>query len=170
MRLREPGELISSSPLMRTVSVPYCLCRQGLQHADGVNGQRDAALVVGDAQAIGAVALHAVRLRGRHAALVDRVHVGDEENALGARATEGSDHRLADLGRRVLHLVGVRAGCDELHLPADGAEAVRDQRGGAIQPLHITAARLDRHQLTQGVEVGRPLLPRAGQQFIGPGR
>ena len=79
-------------------------------------------------------------------------------------------HRLADLGRRVLHLVGVRAGCDELHLPADGAEAVGDQRGGAIQPLHIAAARLDRHQLTQACR-GRPAAPAAcGSAVHRPGR
>ena len=44
--------------------------------------QRDALLVVGDAQAVGALAVDAERLVLEHAAQIDRVHVGDQQHLL----------------------------------------------------------------------------------------
>ena len=63
IRFRDPGELISSSPLMRTVSLPYSLRSNACSIADRVQRQRHAALVVGDAQPVGAVAFDTEGLR-----------------------------------------------------------------------------------------------------------
>ena len=66
----------------------------------------DAALVVGDARPVDAVAIDAIGLGGEDAALIDGIHMGDQHQLFAAAAFERPDHdigpgaarRLAPLG------------------------------------------------------------------------
>jgi hypothetical protein len=104
-----------------------------MQHLDRVQDQRHAALVVGDAGAVHAIAVHAVRLAGQDARLVDRVHVGDQHDALAALANEtaGDDVVLA------------------LHRSAQCIQAFLAVVGHARHAGGIAAARFHQHQILQ---------------------
>jgi len=75
-----------------------------------------AGLVVGDPEAVGAVALDAERLFREHPAQVHGIHVRKQQDLLRAPALEACVHDFSDPGRSVLHAVGVRARIDELDL------------------------------------------------------
>ena len=62
----------------------------------------DAVFVVGDAKTVGAIAVDAERLLRQHAALVDSVHVGQEQDAGRTTALKTSDHRVGELLRQAL--------------------------------------------------------------------
>jgi hypothetical protein len=114
---------------------------------------RDALLVVGDAEAVGLVAFDAELLLVEHADLVDRVHVRDQHDLLGAGALEGRAHDLAELFGRVFHLVDVGgARLDEFDLAAERLELAGDEVGDLVEPLGVAAARFDRHQLLERFE------------------
>ena len=79
---------------------------------------RDALLVIGDAEAEGTVALDLERLPGQHAARIYGVHVREQQDFLGAGAGERRAYHLANLRGRVEHLVNLGSGLDQLHLGA----------------------------------------------------
>ena len=148
---------------------------QRVQHADRVKDQRNAVLVVGDAEAVGAIAVDPERLLGEHAAQVDRVHVREQQDPLRAGAPEPCHHGLPGPGRRVLEPDHVRRRLDELHLAAKRPEAAGDELGNRSKTLDVAAARLDRDEVAERVEVGLLFLADARKDGIrglgeGPGR
>ncbi len=118
-----------------------------------MDDKRDALLVVGDAHAIGAVALDAERLLGEHSARIDGVHVREQQDLLRAGAGKRGAHHLADLLGRVLHLVDV-ARLDQLDLPAQRLQAAGNELGDPLKALEVAAAGFDRHQRFQRLEQG----------------
>jgi hypothetical protein len=130
-----------------------------VEHRDDVQDQRDALLVVGDAEPVGAVAVDPKRLVLEHAAQVDGVHVRDQQHLLLAGALPFGLHHRAGLGRRVVHLedIGRRQHGD---LAAELAQAIGDQAGDLLEAFDVLAARLDRDQLAQRVEQRLLLLAR----------
>jgi hypothetical protein len=82
-----------------------------------VDDDRDALLVVGDADTIGAAILDAERLLGEHPARINRIHMCQKQDLPGPGAGERGAHDLADLIRRVFHLVDI-GGLDQLDLAA----------------------------------------------------
>ena len=105
MSARAPGELISSSALIRTVSVAYPRTSSAPEHGEGMENQRHTALVVGDAEtACARSPSTAERLGSAHASGVDRIHVGEEQDLLRARSRERGLHdpvRPAPACRRI---------------------------------------------------------------------
>jgi hypothetical protein len=147
MVLREPGELISSSHGQRAVVLEL----QGLQHRYRVQDEGDALLVVGDGEAIGALAVDTERLVFQHAGQVDGVHVGDQHDLPVAGALEFGVHHGARLGRCVFHPVDVGR-LDDLDLAAEPGQAFADQRRQPGQPLGVLAAGFDVYEVTQRVQ------------------
>jgi hypothetical protein len=119
--------------------------------------ERDALLVVGDGEAIGAVAVDTERLLRQHAALINGVHVADEQDLLATGAGKGRAHHAPDALGRVLHAIDV-ARLDQFDIAAQGLEPRRDQVGQAVKAFVITTAGFDRNQRGQRVEQRRPLL------------
>ena len=110
-----------------------------------------ALLVVGDGQPIGALAVDAEGLVLQHAGQVDRVHVGDQHDLLGAGPLEFGVHHRARFGRRVVHPVDVGR-LNDLDLAAQPGQPFADQRRQPGQPLGILAAGFDVHEIAQRVE------------------
>lgn len=123
-----------------------------------MENERDALLVVGDAEAVGLVAVDAKRLVLQHALQVNRVHVGDQHDLLAAGALEGGVHGRADLLGRVVEAINV-GGLQDLHRAADLPELVGDAPGDDVQALDIPAAGFDADEIAQRVE--QRLLPSA---------
>jgi hypothetical protein len=143
------------------------------EHRERVHDQRDAVLVVGDAEPVGAVAVDAEGLLREHPLQVDRIHVREQEDAGSAGPAEARDHGAADLLRGVAHAVNV-ARRDDLDITAERPQAAGDDPGNSREPLDVAAARLDGHQFAQGVEERRPLgahqIPQCGRTLRGRGR
>ena len=118
-----------------------------------MDDERDALLVVRDAQAIGLVTIDAKRLAFEHALQVHRVHVRTQHDLLAARAFEHCLHSGAHLLRGVVQAVDI-AGLQHIHRAAQLLELAGNALGNLVQPLDVLAARLDVHQVTQGVEQG----------------
>ena len=57
-------------------------------------------------------------------------------------------------------------GRHDLDLAAERAQAGGDERGRAVEPLDVAAARLDRHEILQRGEIAGLLLAHARQQAI----
>ena len=72
-----------------------------------VQNHGDSLFVVGDSQAVGAIAVNAERLLGEHAPRVNRVHVRDQQDFLCSLAGERRAHHLANLLGRIFHLVDI---------------------------------------------------------------
>ena len=133
-----------------------------------MDDERDALLVVRYAQAIGLVTIDAERLALEHAFQVHRVHVRNQHDLLAARALEHGLHRRAHLLGGVVQAVDI-AGLQHIHRAAQLLELAGNALGNLVQTLDVLAARLDVHQVTQGVEQGLLLL--LGQRMdIGHGR
>ena len=113
--------------------------------------QGDPLLVVGDGQPIGALAVDAEGLVLQHAGQVDRVHVGDQHDLLGAGPLEFGVHHGARLLRRVVHPVDVGR-LDDLDLAAQPGQAFADQRRQPRQALGVLAAGFDVHEIAQRIE------------------
>ena len=124
---------------------------QRLEHRERVQDDGDAVPVVGDSEAVSAVAVDAERLLRKHAARVNRIHVGEEQDLFRAGARESRSHHLADLLGRVVHLVDV-ARLHELDLPTQIFQPPGDEACEFVQAVVVTAARLDGHQFLQGSE------------------
>ena len=104
--------------------------------------QRHAALVVRDAQPVSPAIRNPERLIGEPAAQIDRVHVGQQQDAPAPPAAKPPHHTAADLVRRIDHDVRVVVG-DQLHLSPQRAQMFGDDAGDLPQPLRVTAAGLD---------------------------
>ena len=127
----------------------------------------DSLLVVGDSQAVDAIAFDAKGLLCQHAARVHRVHVRDEEDLLRAGAHErGLDH-VADFLGRVFHLVDVSR-LDQLDLAAQLFQPPADKICELVETLAVTAAGLDGHQSFQGFEQGGLFLLHQRQYRLAP--
>jgi hypothetical protein len=122
------------------------------QEVHGVQDQRNALLVVGNAQAVGAVAIDAVRLARAHAALVDRIHVRDQQHLLAARALARGVHHLSELGALELRVEGRRCGGLHLHLHAGLLKALGDVGRDAVQAFEVEAAGLHGDQGLQRLQ------------------
>ena len=120
----------------------------GAEERQNVQDQRDAALVVRDAEPVRPLVDHAERLLGELSAQIDRVHVGQQQDAALTAAAKPSHYRGADLVRRVDHDVGVVVG-DQLHFAAEPLQPSGDDAGDPAQTFRVTAAGLDRHELAQ---------------------
>ena len=129
-----------------------------LQDRDGVQDDGHAVLVVGDTQAISAVAVDTERLLREHALEVHRIHVRDQHDVARAFALEARKHHLADLLGCVGHAVGVIARVDQLDVAAQQAQAVGNHAGNLVQAFDVLAARLNRHQRLHGVDQRRLFL------------
>ncbi|MNY15439.1 hypothetical protein D3C86_1486500 [compost metagenome] len=106
---------------------------------------RDAALVVRDTRPVELVALLADRLRGQRVMRIDRVHVGDQQDAAPPRALQRAlDDRAVALRRR-----------HALHAGTQRLEALLGVGGHAVQPVDVMAARLDRHHLLERLHHAR---------------
>ena len=77
------------------------------ENSQCVQDHRDSLFVVGDAQAVGAIAFDAEGLLGEHAARVNRVHVRDQQDFLCPLACERCPHHLADFFGCVCHFVNI---------------------------------------------------------------
>ena len=124
---------------------------QLLQHRHGVENEGDALLVVGNAEAVGLVAVDAERLILQHALQVHRVHMGDQHDLLGAGALEDGVDGRADLLRRVVETIDVGR-LQDLHRAADLLELVGYAACDQVQALEILAAGFDADEIAQRVE------------------
>ena len=107
---------------------------------------RDAALVVGDAGPVDAVAIDPIGLGGEDAVLIDGVHMRDQHQLSGAGAFKGADHHVGAGAARRLAPLGL--GTQRLQ-PCLG------ELGHAGKAGDIAAAGFDHHHLAQGVDHGR---------------
>ena len=129
-----------------------------------MHDQGHALLVVGNAQAIGLVAVDAKGLVLDHAGQIDGVHMRNQHDAAAALALEFGMHHGADFLGRVIEAVDV-AGLDHLDLAALSAQLARDVLGDLLHARHILAAGLDVHQIAQRIQIGLLLLFRMLQPF-----
>ena len=138
-----------------------------LENRQGVENDGDSLLVVGDSQAVNAIAFDAKGLLCQHAARVHRVHVRDEQDFLIARPSEGCPHHLADFLGRVFHLVDV-ARLDQLDLAAQLFQPRGDKVCELVESFAVTAAGLNGHQSSQGFEQGGLFLLHQRQYRLAP--
>jgi hypothetical protein len=80
--------------------------------------------------------------------------VCQQQNPSTPSASEAADHRLSGARGCVLeaHHAGKRF--NELNITSQGSKTSGDAIGDPIQSVDIGTARLDGHQLLEGVEVG----------------
>ena len=142
-------------------------CSSALQHRHRVHRQRHAALVVGDAEAVGAIALDAERLPRRRAALVHRVHVREQQDAAGAGAAEARHDGLARLRRRVLEPGHVGRRRHDLHLAAERPQPAGDERRERGRAPRRRGCRTRSRRGPQRGEIGAPA-PAARAPAAGP--
>ncbi len=113
-----------------------------LEDRQRMQDDRDAALVVGDAGAVQAVAVQFDRLGGQRVGPVDRVHMRDQHDA----ALAGAGQRALDHGAWAL-----RHG-DALSSRAQRLEACFCEAGHLRQAGRIGAAGLDRHHVLERLD------------------
>ncbi|MHC2579745.1 hypothetical protein ACVMHR_004484 [Bradyrhizobium diazoefficiens] len=151
MVLRQPGEEISSSPIGEHRERAVILEVEFLEHRHGMENERDALLVVGNAEAVGLVTVDAERLVLQHALQVHRVHVGDQHDLLAAGALEHGVHGRADCLGRVVEAIDV-GGVQNLHCAAELLELAGNALGNLFQAVDVLAARFDADEIAQRVE------------------
>ena len=130
-----------------------------LEDGQRVDDERDALLVIGDAKAIGTVAIDAEWLLRQHAAQIDGIHVRDQQDFLRTGSGETRQHHLAGLLGRVDHAVSVsRVRLDQFDLATNPRQALCNERGELIEPFAIPASGFDRHQFLKRIKERRLLL------------
>ncbi|MBB4395587.1 hypothetical protein GGD62_004706 [Bradyrhizobium sp. ERR14] len=116
-----------------------------------MENERDALLVVGDAEAVGLVAVDAERLILQHALQVHRVHMGDQHDLFSSRTLECGVHGWSDLLGRVVEPIDV-SGLQDLHRAAELLELTGNLLGDLVQAFDVLAAGFDGDEITQRIE------------------
>jgi hypothetical protein len=117
---------------------------------------RDAALVIGDAGAVDAVAVHLVGLAAEDARRIHRVHVALQHDLALAGALERADDDVGARAGFCLATLGLEPRC---------LQAPLDHVGHLEQALDVQAARFDLHHLLQVVDDGGLRLLCGGEQL-----